>query len=83
MKNLEQVLTALFAYANAEKQIPFPMDASFHVHEGTATPQELKEVEEWRTKTRALHEATILKLMELGVDNPKSILNYFKLLHSL
>lgn len=83
MKNLEQVLTTLFAYVNSEKQLQFPMDASFHVHEGTATPEEIEAVEEWKMKVRSLQETAISSLTELGVDNPKSVLDTFKLLHSL
>lgn len=83
MKNLDQVLTVLFAYVNSEKQLHFPMDASFNVRLGTATPEEIEAVEDWKTKARALREATILKLTELGVENPKSTLDHFELLHSL
>lgn len=83
MKNLDQVLTVLVAYVNSEKQLQFPLDISFKVSLGTATPEEIETVEEWRTKTRALREATILKLTELGVENPKSTLDHFELLHSL
>jgi hypothetical protein len=59
------------------------MDASLNVRLGTATPEEIEAVEEWRTKASALREATVLKLTEFGVENPRSILDHFEFLHSL
>lgn len=81
MKSFNEVLSWLFAYSAAYNALTFPSEESFKVHSGTATPEETALVEEWRDKVDNLKEATILKLTELGVENPRSTLSHFNMLY--
>lgn len=80
MKNLDQILYCLFSYSALSKELAFPFDESLKTHEGTATPTEIEKVNAYKMKHQDIRDAAILKLTELGVEDPMSTLLTFELM---
>lgn len=83
MKNLNKILDCLFIHSTKSNALHFPLEESFKVHLGEATPEEVALVEDWKTQNRAIREETLAILKDLGVENPERSLSHFETLHSL